>query len=222
MPFPPMYDNTWSNTSPPDTQLANQLGADLRAFRLDASERMQMIGTFAARPSNLESVFGGGAIGFLYIAYDTSQIFQWGGGSWNDVTKSFFQGITPFLAAQITFGSENPTSSATLLSYTPTNSRQHRATVHAVPTTPVAASTIIFTLNYTEFSTLVTPTTLFFNFGLGLPTNSFLDCSSIANRFVSSLAFVPLSGNPVTIVMSFTGAVGATPVVACSATIEQL
>lgn len=93
MPFPPNFDNAWSNTFPPDTQAANLLGADLRAFRTDVQQRLSLLsGTLANRPANMDATFGGAANGILFFATDTGQIFQWNGAAWVDVTANVVGG----------------------------------------------------------------------------------------------------------------------------------
>ena len=92
MGFPPVFSGAWDNTFPPDTQAANQLGADLRQLRIDTQQRLSlMAGTLANRPTNMDAVFGGVGYGVLYFATDTNQIFQWTGGApaWVDATSMF-------------------------------------------------------------------------------------------------------------------------------------
>jgi hypothetical protein len=75
--------NVYDVTFPPDTQLANLLGSDLRNLALNVQQRMALIsGTLAsiwnpgadAQPANWT--------GLLYFATDTGQIFQWSGTAW--------------------------------------------------------------------------------------------------------------------------------------------
>jgi hypothetical protein len=92
MAFPPVFDNTWDITQPPDTQLANLLGQDLRNLKDDVMQRLSLLsGTFANRPTpeTVNATWGGAGFGILYFSTDTSQIFQWNGASWVDVTSSF-------------------------------------------------------------------------------------------------------------------------------------
>jgi hypothetical protein len=91
MPFPPVFTNVWDTTFPPDTQLANLLGQDLRQVRTDVMQRLSLLsGTFANRPAPeiLNATWGGVGFGLLYFATDTSQIFQWNGAAWIDVSNS--------------------------------------------------------------------------------------------------------------------------------------
>src|SRR6266403_2044854 len=91
MPFPPAFTNAWDVTFPPDTQLANLLGQDLRNFRTDVMQRLSLLsGTLANRPTPeiLNATWGGAGFGLLYFATDTSQIFQWNGAAWVDVTSA--------------------------------------------------------------------------------------------------------------------------------------
>src|SRR6266436_677857 len=95
MPFPPTFTNVWDITFPPDTQLANLLGQDLRNFRQDVMQRMSLLsGTLANRPTPevVNATWGGVGFGLLYFSTDTGQIFQWNGAAWVDTTASFFSG----------------------------------------------------------------------------------------------------------------------------------
>jgi len=96
MPFPPAFTNAWDVTFPPDTQLANLLGQDLRNFRTDVMQRMALMsGTLANRPTPeiVNATWGGAGYGLLYFSTDTRQIFQWNGGAWVDITASFSFGV---------------------------------------------------------------------------------------------------------------------------------
>lgn len=92
MAFPPNFDNVWDITQPPDTQLANLLGQDIRNLKDDIMQRMSLLsGTFANRPTpeTVNAVWGGSGFGLLYFSTDTSQIFQWSGAAWVDISASF-------------------------------------------------------------------------------------------------------------------------------------
>jgi|SRR6267142_364682 len=92
MPFPPTFSNVWDITFPPDTQLANLLGQDLRNFRQDVMQRMSLLsGTLANRPTPevVNATWGGVGFGILYFSTDTSQIFQWNNAAWIDISSSF-------------------------------------------------------------------------------------------------------------------------------------
>src|SRR6266581_7027210 len=93
MAFPPFFDHAWDLTQPPDTQAANLLGLDIRNLKDDVMQRLSILsGTVANRP-NLENtngaLWGGVGFGVLFFATDTSQVFQWNGNAWLDVTVSF-------------------------------------------------------------------------------------------------------------------------------------
>jgi hypothetical protein len=84
------FTNVWSNTFPPDTQLASQLGSDIRDFRVDVQERMAaMSGNDADKPS-----FEPGFAGRIFIAVDTGKIYRWSGIVWTDVTDAIMAGIS--------------------------------------------------------------------------------------------------------------------------------
>lgn len=91
MAFPPVFDNTWDITQPPDTQLANLLGQDIRNLKDDIMQRMSLLsGTLANRPTpeTVNATWGGVGFGILYFAIDTKQVFQWNGAAWVEVTGS--------------------------------------------------------------------------------------------------------------------------------------
>lgn len=82
------FTNIYDVTFPPDTQLANLLGQDLRNLALNVQQRMAAISGLAA---NLPAI-GSDAqplnwTGLLYFTTDTSQVFQWSGTAWVDVTS---------------------------------------------------------------------------------------------------------------------------------------
>lgn len=79
------FTNTWDNTFPPDTQAANQLGADIRNMKTDVQQRMAAIsGLDANKPA-----FEAGFAGVLFFATDTGRIYTWTGAAWTDVTTDF-------------------------------------------------------------------------------------------------------------------------------------
>lgn len=95
MPFPPTFTNVWDITQPPDTQLASQGGLDFRNVHVDVMQRMSLLsGTLANRPTpeTVNATWGGSGFGVIYIATDTSQIFQWNGASWTEI--SFLKHLT--------------------------------------------------------------------------------------------------------------------------------
>jgi hypothetical protein len=83
------FTNTWDNTFPPDTQAANQLGADIRNLKTDIQQRMAAIsGLDASKPA-----FEAGFAGVLYFATDTGKIFTWTGAAWTDITTDFITSV---------------------------------------------------------------------------------------------------------------------------------
>lgn len=83
------FTNVWDTTQPPDTQLANLLGQDIRNLKVDVMQRMSYIsGTLLNRPTpeTVNAIWGSpSAFGILYFASDTLQVFQWDGANWNQV-----------------------------------------------------------------------------------------------------------------------------------------
>lgn len=91
MPFPPTFTDVWDITTPPDTQLANLLGQDIRNLKNDIMQRMSLLsGTLANRPTpeTVNATWGGSGYGLIYLATDTKQLFQWNGASWTDISNT--------------------------------------------------------------------------------------------------------------------------------------
>lgn len=90
MPFPPSFDHPWDITQPPDTQLANLLGLDIRGLKDDIMQRISlMAGTLANRPTpeTVNATWGGVDYGLLYFSTDNNKVYQWNGSAWADVTS---------------------------------------------------------------------------------------------------------------------------------------
>jgi hypothetical protein len=84
------FTNNWDVTFPADSQLANQLGLDLRNFRLDTQQRMAAIsGLDAAKPNFAGDVQPANWVGILFFATDTGHIYQFQNPAWADVTANF-------------------------------------------------------------------------------------------------------------------------------------
>jgi hypothetical protein len=102
------FTRNWDETFPPDTQVANLLGQDIRDFKTDIRERIAAIsGTAANRPAVGDMITGWGTYGgggVLYFATDTGAVSRWNGASWDDVSASF--------------GSKKPTVGGTIISPT--------------------------------------------------------------------------------------------------------
>jgi hypothetical protein len=84
------FTNLWDVTFPPDTQLANLLGQDLRNFRIDTQQRMAAIsGLDAAKPNFAGDAQPANWNGILFFATDTGKIYQFNNPLWTDVTSGF-------------------------------------------------------------------------------------------------------------------------------------
>jgi hypothetical protein len=91
MPFTDVFDVT----QPPDTQPANQLGLDIRTFKLDIQQRVAaMSGVSTALPAFGADAQPANWTGTLFFATDNGHIYQWNGAAWVDVTTSFLPSIT--------------------------------------------------------------------------------------------------------------------------------
>src|SRR5229473_7737054 len=85
------FTNVWDTTTPPDTQPANQLGLDIRNLKTDIMQRVAALsGTLANRPA--PETINADWTNLLYFALDTSQVFQWSGVAWVEVTASIGSG----------------------------------------------------------------------------------------------------------------------------------
>ena len=86
------FTNVYDDTYPPDTQLANLLGQDLRNFRLDVQQRMAAIsGLDASKPNFAGDAQPNNWNGILFFATDTAQIYQFNNPSWTNITTTFLK-----------------------------------------------------------------------------------------------------------------------------------
>lgn len=85
------FSNTWDTTFPPDTQLANLLGQDIRnGVKVDVQQRMAAIsGLDAAKPSFGSDAQPANWNGVLFFATDTGKIYQFNNPAWTDITANF-------------------------------------------------------------------------------------------------------------------------------------
>jgi hypothetical protein len=147
--FPPNFTNNWDITFPPDTQLANLLGQDLRNLRVDVMQRMSLLsGTLANRPApeTVNATWGGAGFGLLYFATDTSQIFQWNGAAWVDVSSSF-RGVV----AKVDLTAQSANIVSTLL-FTPTANGFYRISPWLMTTQAATTSSTLpnLTIGFTD------------------------------------------------------------------------
>lgn len=154
MAFPPAFDRVWDETFPPDTQAANLLGQDIRNTKIDLRQRISLIsGTLANRPTP-DASWGGANFGMIYLATDTSQLFQWSGAAWVDITSSL---AVPTGGT----GAERVVSSGTinvaangntdLLAAGSVLAGFYRVNLYGVTTAITGAGTsTVFTLNWTD------------------------------------------------------------------------
>jgi len=77
------FSRAWDEAFPPDTQLANLLGLDIREFKVDTRERLRDFGAgpIANRPTP-EEVFGSATTGVTYYANDEDKLYSWNGTAW--------------------------------------------------------------------------------------------------------------------------------------------
>lgn len=162
MSFPPSFDHAWDITQPPDTQLANLLGQDIRNLKDDIMQRMSLLsGTLANRPTPeiLNAIWGGTGFGLLYFSTDTSQIFQWSGSVWVDITANFStQPIAPGgssgfskIVATINLTAQQANIGTTII-YTPSANGFYRLSSYVVETqAATTSSTLPFpNVNWTD------------------------------------------------------------------------
>jgi hypothetical protein len=88
------FSNQWDTTFPPDTQLANLLGQDIRnGVKVDVQQRMAAIsGLDAAKPNFAGDVQPANWNGILFFATDTGKIYQFNNPAWTNVTNAFSVG----------------------------------------------------------------------------------------------------------------------------------
>lgn len=83
------FTNPWLPATPPDTELANLLGQNLRDLKTDIMQRMGGFGAglAAARPTP-DSAAGANFTGVMYWETDTGLVFMWNGAAWIDITAN--------------------------------------------------------------------------------------------------------------------------------------
>lgn len=85
------FTNTWDTAFPPDTQLANLLGQDIRSgVKVDVQQRMAAIsGLDAAKPTFGSDAQPANWNGILFFATDTGKIYQFNNPAWTDITATY-------------------------------------------------------------------------------------------------------------------------------------
>jgi hypothetical protein len=175
MPFPPTFDRAWDETFPPDTQLANLLGQDIRNFKTDIRERLSLIsGTLANRPTNLDAVFGGASFGMIYFSTDTSQIFQWNGSAWNQINGNIITQPGQLNVAPNVTGQDDRSISASLGStniFTVPASGIYMVSAYMIQTASNSLGSVggNYVVNYTDNAVGASSTSISFTFigGIG-------------------------------------------------------
>lgn len=91
------FTRPWDDTQPPDTQLANLLGQDIRFLKQDIMQRMGGFGAglLADRPTP-DSGAGADFTGVMYWSTDTKQTFRWNGASWDDISNNITGGVIDY------------------------------------------------------------------------------------------------------------------------------
>lgn len=84
------FTNVFDITQPPDTQLANQLGLDLRNLALNIQQRMAVIsGLSTGMPDFAADAQPANWNGVLFFATDNGHIYQFNNPNWTDITTDF-------------------------------------------------------------------------------------------------------------------------------------
>jgi hypothetical protein len=194
MPFPPTFTNVWDTTYPPDTQLANLLGQDLRNLRTDIMQRLSLLsGTLANRPTPeiVNATWGGAGFGLLYFSTDTKQIFQWNGAAWVDVTSS----IGTSIVASVNLTGQVAAIGATNF-YTSVASGLHRISYDLYTTINGGAGSMSASFLYNNGAgAIVIP-------GVGVQGSTFDDSSRYATSVIT--IYLPV-GNTLQYSVGYTG-----------------
>lgn len=189
MPFPPNFTNNWDVTFPPDTQLANLLGQDLRNVRVDVMQRLSLLsGTLANRPTpeTVNATWGGAGFGLLYFATDTSQIFQWSGSAWVDISSSFIK--TALVGTPVNLTGQNAAIGATTFFTSPVGvSGMYRISYDLYTTTPAGAGSMSASFIYNNGSATITIP------GVNVGGSTFDDSSRYTTSVIA--IFLPASTN---------------------------
>lgn len=166
MPFPPNFTNVWDTTAPPDTQAANQLGSDIRNLKTDVMQRLSLLsGLYANRPTPeiVNAVWGGANYGLLYFSTDSSQVFQWNGAAWVDVSNQILgissgisQGNARIIATVNLFNQSAPIAPTVLYAVPGGQSGVYRITPRLINTTAGTSGTFNFTITWNNGSAVKT------------------------------------------------------------------
>jgi hypothetical protein len=144
MPFPPNFADIWDISQPPDTELANLLGQNIRGLKNDIMQRMSLLsGTIANRPTpevnSATANWGGIGYGIIYISTDTNQIFQWSGIAWVDITAS----VGSDVIASVNLPNQAGQIASTVLYPVPINKAgMYRASIDTLITTAGTSGTL--------------------------------------------------------------------------------
>jgi len=208
LPFPPIFTNVWDTTFPPDTQLANLLGQDLRNVRTDVMQRLSLLGgtrTNRPTPEIVNATWGGAGFGLLYFSTDTGQIFQWNGEAWVDVTVSLIKGVV----ASVNLTAQQATIGITTL-YTPPVNGYYRPSFNIIETQAATSSSTLplGIIGWTDGDTGVVES---------YTTNTFVGGSNISNVpgivgfLAQDLSFYARGGTNITYSTSAYASSGVTP-----------
>lgn len=215
MAFPPTFDRAWDETFPPDTQLANLLGQDIRDFKTDIRERLSGIsGTLANRPANMDAVFAG----MLYFAIDTSQIFRWNGSAWIFVSGNIISvpgqiNVSPSITASD--DRSISTSLAPTTIYTPSSSGLYLVPIYMVvsASNSVGSFQVTYSVNYGDSVLGASFYTAFFTAPNSLGARMIFTVGGVQANSVPNCLVFNLGGATnftVNVLVSFSGGAAAT------------
>lgn len=140
--------NIWDILQPPDSQLANLLGQDIRSLKLDIQQRMGFIsGSLATRWDPATDTQPTNWTGLLYFTTDTNQIFRWNGAAWDDVSNTIAS--LPAVVRKQTITNQAVSSGTVILYTVPSvGDGMYRMSMDAVITTAGTGGTISMTASW--------------------------------------------------------------------------
>ena len=179
-----MPTNVFDNTFPPDTQLANLLGQDIRTFKLDIQERMALIsGTLAGRWNPGADTQPAKWTGLLYFATDTQQLFQWSGAAWVQIP------FTGGVIAAFNLTGQNAAIASTLFYAVPASGAGiYRASIDLVLTTDGSGGQIGVAVQWTNDGGVGNGTVVN-SINLGVGVGNEVDLTGGVGGIKSSLTF---------------------------------
>lgn len=181
------FTNVWDDTFPPDSQLANLLGQDLRNFRLDTQQRMAAIsGLDASKPTFNLDAQPANWNGILFFATDTGKIYQFNNPSWVDITSSLRLSTTAFY------------KNTTIQTHTGTTTQD---TIWTIPLPAMAVGNLFRVTFPVRYSVQGAGTSNMF-YTLAATTNNLGTSSNVSANWITTMYLTPTGATTIQVVLN--------------------